>query len=221
MKKLVVLLSMVATVSAFSQGQVNFVTYSTTPGAAVNAKVSYGSGGPVTAGIFPTSTNSSYASGSQIFGGINARAALYAIAGNTGTRDQLSIITPSVPFYNLNALAGYVNATANGGSKSRDVPGTTAGQGQGTFQIRAWDCGVAPADNNMSYEDAVTYIGQGHQGYLGEGNVFSVNLGGGSVAATALSPATAFTLNYVPEPSVIGLGILGALAGLFVFRRRN
>jgi hypothetical protein len=220
MKKLVVLLSMVATVSAFSQGQVNFVTKNSTSGSAVDAPVTY-SGGPAN-GIRPTSTNQTITSiAGYVFGGINARAALYAKAGTGNSADSLSIITPNVPFYNLNALAGYVNATASGGSKTRDVPGTTAGEGSATFQIRAFDMGITVASNTMSFETAKAIIDANHIGYYGVGMVGDWGLGGGSVAAKFLVGYAPFTINFVPEPSIIGLGILGALAGLFVFRRRN
>lgn len=218
MKKLVVLLSLVATVSAFSQGQVNFVTLNSTPGAAVNAPVTYGDGGPVTAGA-KVNFATDIVSGAYHFGGINARTALYAVTGTTTDAGALSIITPSVPFYG-GALASYVNATANSGSKTRTVPNSTSG-GLATFQIRAWDTGIAPADNSMTFEQAKAIIdGQG-AGYYGVGNVFTTALGGGSVAATFLIGAQGFTINWVPEPSIIGLGLLGAIAGMVVFRRRQ
>jgi len=228
MKKLVVLLTLVATAAAYSQGVVNFVTRNTTAGAIVGAKIGYGPGGPVTEGTFPSwSGGANYVQdGGYTFGGPNARAALYAVNGTTTDAATLRIITPNVPFRS-GATAGFVYSQYpnDTGNSTREVPGNTAGTAA-TFQIRAWDTGLPVAADTMNFEEAMTIMTANGKGYFGVGNVFTINTGGGSLPPAYLSygattAALPFNLAWVPEPSIIGLGILGAVAGMVVFRRRQ
>lgn len=210
MKKLVVLLTLVAAVSGYSQGTINFQTKLTA--ANIDAPIAYGTGGPATAGTRP----SGLAPGSQ-WSGINALAGLYG--GPVGTTEaNLVLLVPSVGF-RTGAAAGYVNV---GSSASRDVAGTVPG-GSGVFQIRAWDTGAA----GSTWE---TLPLGGY--YAGKSAVITVTgLGGGSppaspanlIDSTTGTPIAGFSMAWVPvpEPSIIGLGLLGAVAGLMVFRRRN
>lgn len=218
MKKLVVLLSLIATASAFSQGQVAFnnKVSSTTP--PIDAPISYGDNGagvagPVAIGAKPNRTIS-ITDGTLVYGGINAMAALYG--GAPGAQDSaLTILVPAVPFRSTAATAGYVDATFGGVSSTRTITGIDVGQAA-TFQIRAWDVGTSGV---LTFEDAVAK-GVGYWGKSANINIAS--LGGGSVAPSQLIGAAAFSMVYhVPEPSIIGLGILGAVAGLVAFRRRN
>lgn len=209
MKKLVVLLTLVAAASAFSQGQVNFQNRLTTFG--VDAPISYPDGGPALAGRINGTVTA------EPFSGWNARAALYGAAAGTA-EDALSIITPAVPFRTTAATAGYIDPNADGGNSTRTVPGVDIGQA-GVFQVRAWDTGDACA----SFEDAMARLGQ-QEFYAGKSVLVNItSLGGGSVAPSPLTGLEAFTLTYfpVPEPSIIGLGLLGAVAGMVVFRRRR
>jgi hypothetical protein len=205
MKKLVVLLTLVATVSAYSQGTVSFQTRLTTP--AIDAPITYADGGPALAGTRPNGTLTG------AFQGSTAYAALYGGA----TANDLTLLIPAVGFRSGTA-SGYVLV---GSASSRDVPGTVVG-GSGYFQIRAWDTGVA----GSTWESLTPAVPH----YEGQSAVIRVaNLGGGSPPAPAAPLINAdtgvgiagFQMTYVPEPSIIGLGLLGALAGLMVFRRRN
>jgi hypothetical protein len=54
----------------------------------------------------------------------------------------------------------------------------------------------------------------------GASKVFSVTTGGGTLPPANLAGLEAFSVTYVPEPSTIALGLLGA-AGLLVLRRRK
>lgn len=206
MKKLVVLLTLVATASAFSQGQVNFQNRLTTFG--IDAPVSYAAGGPATAAR--VNGAGSLVVGSLDWGGKSARAALYG--GPAGTAEgALTILVPAVPFRTTAATAGYIDHGT--GTSTRTIQGVDIGQ-PGIFQVRAWDAGVVVD----SYEAALGRT----EYYAGKSGLINIaSLGGGSVAPSPLVGLTAFTMGYVPEPSIIGLGLLGAVAGMVVFRRRQ
>jgi hypothetical protein len=102
---------------------------------------------------------------------------------------------------------------------TRTVPNCPYGD-LATFQFRAWDVGRTGIE---TYEDAMALQGS-QEFYAGVGNIFTIATGGGSVAPTYLSPAQPFSMAYfpaVPEPSIIGLGIVGAAAAMLPFRRRE
>jgi hypothetical protein len=237
MKKLVVLFTLAAATYGYSQSTLGAVTF-VTRGGGVDAIIRYGDGGPVAATQRPTYSGAPagwyITDGAYVWGGPNARVALYAAAG-TDLGATLSIITPSVPFKpytgTTGGYAGYVDAQFGGGSTDRQVPGTEPSGTAGTafpetavFQIKAWDTGLASAaaDNTMTFEQARDIITANGKGYFGTGAPFGpIALGGGSVASAYLAGAAPFTMNWVPEPSIIGLGILGAIAGMVVFRRRQ
>jgi hypothetical protein len=243
MKQVLVILSLVAAVSAYSQGTVNFQNKAIpvpSPGPAgtiltYNARISYGAG--VGGAVAPITVGSNIAGNVSIAAngltyGINARAALYGGAVGA-TEGQMVLLIPAVGFRS-GANAGYV-LVGSDPSRSIDTVGPAA---NAWVQVRAWDTG----DTANTYEDAALKVGANHGVYLGKSEILQVTLGGGS---PPLAPADLYdnrtqTLNgdgtintpgtplqplalgyFVPEPSIIGLGILGALAGLFVFRRRN
>lgn len=213
MKKVLVLLALVAAVSAYSQGTINFNNRVTTATPAISAPVSYLGDGPMAAGLIDSTRT--VQSGAFTYGGVNAQVALYGGAVGTA-EDSLVLLVPAVGFRS-GALAGFANVGTAG---SRTVDSVAPG-GTGLFQVRVWDAGVAGV---ASYEAAQQLISATHGVYLGKSAVLTIGpLGGGSPPVTApnLVGLTAFntTFNIVPEPSVIGLGILGAFAGLMVFRR--
>lgn len=225
MKKVLVLVSLVAAVTAFSQGTVNFQNRNTTVSPQINAPISYAA----TAGVAGSRQDAaavningagSLVVGSQNFGGQFAMAGLYGAPAGF-TEDNLILLVPAVGFRS-GAAAGYVNV---GSTASRMFPSTgtyaVAGNTPAVVQIRAWDMGVAGID---SYEAAQAYLAQGRSGYIGRGALMNITTGGGGTPpgpAADLIGLTAFSINFVPEPSIIGLGILGAIGGLMVFRRRS
>lgn len=79
----------------------------------------------------------------------------------------------------------------------------------GVLQVRVWDGGAGGA---TSFADSQI---SGASDWFS----YTVPVAGAPVSAYYMDNLRGFTL--VPEPSIIGLGILGAIAGLFVFRRRN
>jgi len=217
MKKTLVLLTCIAAVSAYSQGTVNFITRNT--GAGVNAVAYYtnfSGTGPIATGARPNPTISVAADGFA-WGGVNAKAGLYGAAA--GAADLL-LLAPSVGFKTGNQ-AGYVEP---GSLTERTVPNAPGGT-RGDFQVRAWDTGSAGVE---TYEAAVA-ISLQRKVYLGMSPVLpNILLGNDTSGGTPTLPANLtglqpIAMDYVgvPEPSVIGLGILGAVAGLLVFRRRN
>lgn len=216
MKKVLVLATLVAAVSAYSQGTVNFLTRDTANG--VNTLIYYAPGGPVTATAGSTaakpSPQTNIVSGGFNWGGVNAKAGLYG--GPAGTAaDQLVLLVPSVGF-RTGAAAGYVDP----GSDAQRILANVAPGAVAALQIRAWDAGVTGVD---SYE-AAKALAATRGVYLGTSILFEKTLGGvGNPPSQPASLANVpnFTLDYVPEPSIIGLGILGTLAGLMVFRRRS
>ncbi len=151
------------------------------------------------------------------YGGINARAGLYA--GPNGTsRDGLILLLPVVGF-RTGAAAGYINP---GTDPIRTVPGVPGGA-QATLQFRAWDAGVAVD----SYEAAVALCSS-RLVYLGESPLLNnITLGnyippGGTPTPPAVIN-TAFAMDAtVPEPATFALGLLSAMGlGLLLFRRRK
>jgi uncharacterized membrane protein YbhN (UPF0104 family) len=142
-------------------------------------------------------------------------AGLYAGAPGT-PENNLTLLDPAVSFRS-GVAAGYVANTV-----SRTVPNIPVGS-PAIFQIRAWDTGTSRA---ASYEEAVAQIMAQGVGFYGVGNIVSVSsLGGGSLAPSQLIGAEAFgmsslNIQWVPEPSIFGLGLL-AIAGIAVLKRRR
>lgn len=218
MKKTLVLLTCVAAVSAYSQGTVNF---NNRIGTTVNAPITYtnlSNVGPIADGAKPSAAVS-VASDGYVWGGANAKAGLYG-AANGSTAGQLVLLAPSVGF-RTGAAAGYIDP---GSSAQRTVDGVLGGA-QAVFQVRAWDTGTTGVD---SYEAAAALTAT-RRVYLGVSPLLpNIVLGNDTSGGTPTLPANLvglapFAMDYVgvPEPSIIGLGILGAVAGLMVFRRRS
>jgi hypothetical protein len=147
MKKVLVLLALVAAVSAYSQGTINFNNRVTTAVPAINAPISYEAGGPMAPGNISSAV--SVTAGAYTYGGANAQAALYGGAVGTA-EDSLVLLVPAVGFRS-GTLAGYVNVGTAG---NRTVDSVPPG-GTGLFQVRVWDAG---APGIASYEAARALI---------------------------------------------------------------
>jgi hypothetical protein len=219
MKKLVVLLTLVAAVSAYSQGTVTFgnkVAQVLAPDqvtvvwTAIDQPFAYPTGGPAAAGKINGGITTPW-------GGSTALMALYG--GTTGTaEDALTLCangTITSAGFRSGPAAGYVV------NSSRAIDGTSPG-GNGIVQIRIWDTGAA-GSTWENHRQAAQY-------YEWISPLYTVGpLGGGSPPATSATIVglgaaginSPIALTFVPEPSIIGLGILGAIAGLMVFRRRS
>jgi hypothetical protein len=212
MKKVLVMLTLVAAVSAYSQGTVNFnnvtsasnigrVGYDATGAPAALANITGNINGAVAGTVLDGFT----------YGGPNARAGLYGGAPGIAIADMV-LLVPSVPFKS-GASAGLVNP---GTTATRVVDGIPGGS-PADFVIKAWDVGSVVD----SYEAAAAL----NRGYLGQSIRYSITALGGAGsppgAPANLTPLTPFNITWVPEPSIIGLGLLGAVAGRVVFRRRQ
>ncbi len=148
-------------------------------------------------------------------------AQLYAAAGSSIPEAGLVAVGKPV-FMRVGLGAGWNQISGvgpDGTTPSKAVfvfdaanPAGTPG-GPATVQMRVWESG---GNNTSTYTDA---IAGGRK--FGKSNVFTV-------ASTGNPPATppnlvgiqSFNLQVVPEPSTIGLGILGASALLFLRRRK-
>lgn len=203
MKKIIILLTLVAAVSAYSQGTVNFNTkVSSTP--SIDAPIFYGGGGPATAGKVN-------GGGTGSFGGSTAYAALYG--GPVGTTEANLVLLGSAVGFRSGVAAGYVNAG------SVTISGVPAGA-SALVQLRVWDTGVA----GSTWES----LGSSWPVYFGKTGIIRIAaLGSDSQTAANLVDADTglaiqgFSIGWVPEPSILGLGLIGAVAGLLVFRRRK
>jgi len=191
MKKLVIMAAAIfATVNIFAQGTVNFS--------------SIGGGGV---------TNS--LTGQRVVVGSTFQVQLYYLP---------DLGTPPATDGQMMSLAGVASigpiaGIFSGGTRTAPVspPGTFA-----YFQVRAWETAFG-----TSYEDAVAKgaVG-GRLALTGKSNIFRVNTSDPTLqppeAAASLVAAgmLGFSVSAVPEPSVIGLGLLGAGALLMLRRRK-
>jgi len=87
-----------------------------------------------------------------------------------------------------------------------DVP-TVAPGGNATFVVGAYPTALG----SLTAAKAANAFGVS--------SPFTVAVGGGTLPPANLTTLTAFTVNTIPEPSVIALGVLGASA--FLLRRRK
>jgi len=194
MKKTLLLVAvLVATLSAYGQGVVNF-----------NNRVAADANGPLVDGPITDPA------GNRVQGGQGYRAALYG--GPIGTPVGSLVLTTNstsgagaVDFRTTAATYGYVNVGAEG---ARVIPGAPYGS-QVVLQIRAWGGGHA------TYEAAVAAGAP-----TGVSPV--VTIGTTTSPTDQIIPRmvglTGFQI--VPEPSSIALGLLG-LGALALIRRRK
>ena len=191
MKKLAIMAAAVfATVNIYAQGTVNFSNIG---------------GGGVTNSL----------TGARVVTGATFMVQLY-YAPDSASAPADDLLMPLSGVATIGPLAGIYS----GGVRTAPVtpPGASA-----WFQVRAWEAAFG-----TSYEAALAN-GQAVGGRLaltGKSNTFKVN----TADPTLIPPENAasliaaglqgFTINAVPEPSVIGLGLLGAGALLLLRRRK-
>jgi hypothetical protein len=144
------------------------------------------------------------------------RAALYFLpdqvtAPTTADFDQRGVVL--APFTTSFLPGGIFNAG------TRTAPDGNAAGSSGWFQVRAWETAFG-----TSYEQAQNSVPQGGRfALIGTSNIIKVGpLGGGAIATPSLVGAglKGFIFAPVPEPSVIGLGLLG-IGALLMLRRRK
>lgn len=202
---------MAMAVSAFSQGQVVFnnrVVGSTLGN--LDARIfGVDPAAPFTEKIGNTATG--VPAGTTVYGGTllsgtGFTAQLWAGAqGATEAQLVLCTVGGTTTFRTGNG-AGIVNGT------TATVPGQTV---NASFQVRAWDNQGGTLD---TWDKAVAANAP-----RGKSNIFpnAFPLGFGTVNPPNLEGLLSFQLfTQVPEPSIVGLGILGGL-GLFLIRRRK
>jgi hypothetical protein len=112
------------------------------------------------------------------------------------------------PVLTIGTIAGY----------SIGQPNVTVGVAAGNMvdvQLRAWELAYG-----ATHEAAAAAPQMGGRGaIIGESSVITVTAGGGLTTPPALVVG-AWTVNAVPEPSVIALGLVGAGALLLLRRRK-
>jgi len=191
MKKLVIMTAAIfATVNIFAQGTVNFS--------------SIGGGGI---------TNS--LTQSRVILGSTFQVQLYYAPSNSPARPEDSSLMPLPGVANIGPIAGIFS----GGTRTAPVspPGTLA-----WFQVRAWETAFG-----ASYEEALAHSAVGGRLALtGKSNIVIVNTSDPTLpvpetpASLVAAGLLGFTVVPIPEPSVIGLGLLGAGALLMLRRRK-
>lgn len=158
--------------------------------------------------------------GRGVTGGTTFKAALYylpdsATAPTSADFDNATILSPSVGFSGgVTVASGFFQ----GGTRS--APTATPGAA-GWFQVRAWETAFG-----ATYEAARgnTVTQNGRLALIGTSNIIRV-LTADPTAVPTPTPAPlaglqGFVLVPVPEPSTIGLGLLG-LGALLALRRRK
>jgi hypothetical protein len=218
MKKILLFsLSLVVAVGAFAQGTINF---NNAAGAGLVARIYDVSPEAPTTQIRGNAANGVPA-GTTVYTGAPLQgtgyvAELWGIVGGGAAESSLERLASStfrtgtgagVLFGNLSVMVPNTPAFANGGA---------AGGYIGTFQLRAWNAGLAgPAAtwasvmNSPIPHGTSVLVTSGQLGGTGNPPVTTPNLVG----------LTSFNLT-VPEPSAIALGVLG-LGTLMFLRRRK
>lgn len=183
--------------------------------AALVAAVNIYAQGTVTFANASASAVSNSLTSARVASGTVFKVALYYLpdsptAPTAAEFDNATILLPSVGF----AAPGIFS----GGTRSAP----TSGGGAGWFQVRAWE--TAYGD---TYENAVRAPAQGGRlALVGTSNIMKVNLGNPTItppttAGTLIGAGLqAFYVVPVPEPTTIGLGLLG-LGALLALRRRK
>lgn len=95
------------------------------------------------------------------------------------------------------------------------TPNTTAGGAAAVFEVRAWSGAFASYEAAVASGNPATFVGRS--------GLVTVAVTGNPAGTPPTSPATlgapAFTVQPVPEPSTIALGLLGV--GALLIRRRK
>jgi len=201
MKKLVVVSVLAASMwQAYSQGTVNFANAgaSAVSNSITQARVAVGQAFNVALYYYPDSGQASVTT-DQITAGLTTGTTVIISSNSTGFR-----------------FAGVYD----GGARTAPTP---APGGTGWFQVRAWEKAFG-----ATYEEALanpTPIG-GRLALVGSSNIIKVTLGNpttqppGTPGSLINSGIQWFWVVPVPEPSVIGLGVLG-IGALLLLRRRK
>lgn len=193
-KTLLVIASLVATVSMMAQANLSFGNKATGVNAPVThkedgAKVDGGATGDYLATLYMGQKGSTAEALTPVVD--VATGGLVAIAFRTGS------------------AAGYITSTAV------NIQGAAAGV-EYAFQMRAWS-----KNGGATYEAAyaaATTGGMASTVKLGSSNVFTQTPNKPPATPQPLVGLEAFTISYIPEPSILALGLLGGLA--FLLRRR-
>ena len=147
-----------------------------------------------------------------------------AVAGTRGYQAELVFAQDGTTDAEFEATATRLGAAAVIGTPvaglfsggTRTAPTATAG-GFGRFQVRVWQ---TTAGNDWR---SVIAAGRPND-FVGESAILRIDTGDPTTippgTASGLTGLTAITLRPVPEPSVIGLGLLGAGALLLLRRRK-
>jgi hypothetical protein len=120
-----------------------------------------------------------------------------------GAGGALTALTPATTFRKAGTGAAAI-ADRYWNTINVDVP--VASGSDATFVVRAWQTSFG------TYDAAVGKA-------WGESAPFTVTVGGGTLPPSNLTTLKAFTVQVVPEPSIIALGVLGASA--LLLRRRK
>lgn len=194
MKKTILMIAgLVATVSVMAQGNLSFGN----KGTGVNAPVTDKQTGEKLAGA-------DYVA--MLYWGTAGTdpAAFTPVLDNaTGT------LVAALPFRTGSAV-GYITTT---GVSVKGAPGGT----EILVQMRAWSA-VGGATYEAAYAAATTG-GMAATVKLGASNVFAATPSTPPATGPFLVGLQAFTVDYIPEPSVLALGLLGGVA--FLLRRRS
>lgn len=158
----------------------------------------------------------------RVVGGTTFSVALYFLPDSaqtptTGDFDAARTVVGSGIFLGTSANpSGLFNVGA------RTAPTATAG-GFGWFQVRAWETAYG-----STYEAALNSPGiGGRPALVGTSNIFKVDTGdptttpaGTAAPITGTGLLQGFYVTPVPEPTVMGLGLLG-IGALLMLRRRS
>ena len=142
-------------------------------------------------------------------------------APDRGTAPDASAMIALGATTGISPIAGLIT----GGTRTTPTlaNGGTAGGGNAYFQIRIWETAYG-----ATFATAVTTVLNGRLAIGGTSSIFKVATGdpgaippGTPGALTAPGGLTAFNVDQIiPEPSIIGLGLLGAGSLLFLRRRK-
>lgn len=191
MKKLTLTaLTTMAAVTLFAQGTVTFQNASTS--LVTNS---------LTSAALPTGTA--------------FRFALYFLPDQAGTPTSADFDLRG-EVLGASAAVSPVAGRFSGGTRTAPAPGSTAAW----FQVRAWE--TAFGGTYEAARDNANAQG-GRLALIGTSNIMRVTMGnplGTPVVPAASLPLQGFVLVPVPEPSTIGLGLLG-IGALLALRRRK
>lgn len=183
-------LAVLATLSTYGQGSVNFANTSTQP-------VRLSTGAAVPTGLS---------------GGTYVAELLYAADG--GSTDAASFGNTAIRIGGTTTFNTPTAGVFNGGG--RTITQITPAGGFGLFQVRVWNS-QAGSSYDLHKANTSTAFELGYSAVVRVDTSDPTTIPPGTPAQLGL---TTFNLAPVPEPSVIGLGLLGAGALLMLRRRK-